>query len=66
MCYFFLKAEERHQRLTLPNRSFDNFSKVFKKIIEENCFLVKLQNVGHNLVKNELFHGYVLRILLKS
>ena len=54
-----------HQRLDLQSRSFGNFSKVLEKIFQRVCFLVKLQIVDHNLIKNEFHHRHVLRIFAK-
>ena len=42
----------------LQNWSFDDFNKVFEKICEGACFLVRLQTVGYNLIKSEFLRSF--------
>ena len=53
-----------HQWLALQTRSFNNFSKVIEEIYE-GTFLVKLQNVDHNLIKKKILSKYIIKISLK-
>ena len=63
---FLSNTRSSRRRLSLQNRSFNNFSKVLEKICEGVCFLVKLQTVDHNPIKNQFLRRYILQILLKS
>ena len=46
-------------------KSFESFSNVLQKIFEGICFIVKLETIGHNLIKNEFLHRHISKILLK-
>ena len=59
---FLANKKNNQYRFVLQNRIFGNFKKSLKKYVK---YFSKVTVYNHNLIKNEIFHRYVLRVWLK-